>query len=206
MSEAYKIGDTKEQWYFTNGENGITVGYPCMLPIDWTTYGSVNTHSVTHGEEAKVSVAGIYELKANILLGYSVKATSNGYVDDGGWTDMVYVDVISGSADNGNWPGGSNDYVPSKNARHTAGDKMSLTIIARVATSLNVTKRIVSIGGFSGSTGVALTAINCGAMLDLDAGDRVGIYAQAFSGAFLIMKDGLDGDVEGTTASLVKVG
>jgi hypothetical protein len=177
-----------------------------MLPIDWTPHGSMTTVGVTHGEEAKAGVSGIYELKVNVLLAWAMKATSSGAIDSGGWSEMVYVDVISGSADGGNWQGGPNDYVPSKNARHTAGDPMSLSFIARVANSSDVGKRTVSIGGFSGGTGTVLTTVNCGAILDLDAGDRVGIYAQAFAGAFVIMKDGLDGDVEGTTASLVKVG
>ncbi len=83
---------------------------------------------------------------------------------------------------------------------------VGLNFIARVwSTSSGSQKTVKLMGGWQGHHGTVGATVNCGAALELDAGDRVSIYAQVANGAVRIKKSGWGSDVEGTTASLVKI-
>jgi len=89
----------------------------------------------------------------------------------------------------------------------TAAAPVGLNFIARVwSTSSNSQKTVKLMGGWQGIQGTVGATVNCGATLELETGDRVSIYAQVANGAVRIKKNGWGSDVEGTTASLVKVG
>jgi hypothetical protein len=88
----------------------------------------------------------------------------------------------------------------------TAEAPIGLNFIARVwSSSAGIQKTVKLMGGWQGTQGTVGATVNCGATLELEAGDRVSIYAQVANGAVRIKKSGWGSDVEGTTASLVKI-
>lgn len=88
----------------------------------------------------------------------------------------------------------------------TAAAPVGLNFIARVWSTVSSSQKTVKLmGGWQGIQGTVGATVNCGATLELEAGDRVSIYAQVANGAVRIKKSGWGSDVEGTTASLVKI-
>ena len=78
MAQPYVAGDQQETTYFSNGANGSTVGYPVMLPLEWVDLGGqMSTYTVAHGEEAEVSVSGVYRLGLSVFIreAHSASAT-----------------------------------------------------------------------------------------------------------------------------------
>lgn len=201
MTAPYVAGKYNTTAGFNNGQNGSSIGYPVMLPVEWTTTGGMTTYTsnTMHGTEAEVAVGGVYDVRANIQLLRAARIDSSGNIEQPYWTNLKYVDVISSVS-------GGNDWGVMEDSEWTGDYTCSLNFFARVwSVSNNNQSKVVAMGGWKGGPGLINQSVHISTHLNLNSQDRVKICGQAFGAAFQITKGGLSTEVQGTTASIVKV-